>query len=100
MRDKRRKSPDPLFICAYCNCSKYTACSEENFASATHFSFDTDHIACIMIRVLLMGEINLWTGNSIGVVLSHQSHIYGFWKFSLGTDQIRISQLCIMIRVL
>ena len=46
-----------------------------------------------------MGEINLWTGNSIGVVLSHQPHIYGFWKFSLGIDQIRISQLCIMIRL-
>ena len=100
MRDKGRKSRDPLFICTYRICSKYTACSEENFALATHFSLDTDHIACIMIRVLLMGEVNLWTGNSIGVVLSYQPHIYGFWKFSSDTDQIRISQLCIIIRLL
>ena len=78
MRDKRRKPLDPLFICAYCICSKYTACIEENFALATCFSFDTDHITCIMIRVPLMGEINSWTGNSIEVVLSYQPHIYGF----------------------
>ena len=96
MRDKGHKSPGHLFICAYRICSKYTACSEENFAFATHFSLDTDHIACM----LLMGEIKSWTGNSIGVVLSHQPHIYRFWKFSSDTDQIRISQFCIMIRLL